>query len=190
MVEYAVRGRVFRLWTDQGVFSKAKVDFGTDFLLQSVPPLSGRVLDLGCGYGTIGIVLACLNPRIECWLADINERAVALCKRNCGLNLPPSQPGAPRPEARVVQSDGFSRVEGIFDAIVTNPPIRAGKSNLFRLYRECLPRLSGGGALYTVIRKQQGMESSRAELLRIFGNCAVIARKSGYRVLRSIRTFD
>jgi len=164
--------------TDSGVFSKNRVDFGTDLLIRSLPPLHGKVLDLGCGYGAAGISLALLNPGAEVWFADINERAVELCRENY-TRL------AAGNSARIVCSDGFEALNGVlFDIIITNPPVRAGKANLFRLYRGAYEHLAEGGAFYAVIQKKQGMESSANELARLFGNCSDIARKSGYRVLR------
>ena len=179
--------------TDSGVFSKSRVDFGTDLLIRSLPPLNGRALDLGCGYGAAGISLALLNPGVDMWFSDINERAVELCRENYArIAAPPllsSTDVVSAPvEKRVRCSDGFAEfVDEEFDIIIINPPVRAGKARIFQLYEEARDRLKGGGALYVVIQKKQGMQSTYKELAALFGNCEDIARKAGYHVLRATK---
>ena len=171
---------------DDGVFSKNRVDPGTDLLIRSVPPLSGRALDLGCGYGAAGISLALLNPGADMWFCDVNERAVGLCRINHERLLPGSS--AEAREAKILLSDGFSALAGVnFDAVISNPPIRAGKATVYRLFREARAHLAEGGALYIVIQKKQGMKSAFAELTGLFGACADIAGKAGYHVLKSVK---
>ena len=126
-----------------------------------------------------------LNPDADIWFSDINERALELCRVNYARIVP----GAERDAAcgKIIRSDGFDGFAGDrFDAIVTNPPIRTGKANLYRLYRESREHLAAGGALYLVIQKKQGMKSTFDELTRLFGNCADIARKAGYHVLAAV----
>lgn len=118
-IDYNVKDLVIKLNTDAGVFSKRKVDFGSDLLIRSIPPINGNILDIGCGYGVIGISLALLNPSSYVTMIDINERAVGLASQNIRLN------GIAN--ANALTSDGFSNVSGKFDAIVSNPPIRTGK---------------------------------------------------------------
>ena len=193
-ITYTVNGVTLQITADRGVFSKKQVDFGTDLLIRTLPPLAGRVLDLGCGYGVVGIALARLNPAAEVVLCDINERAAALSRENLRRNLQfVGKDGSvdfPAAKYQVVQSDGFARIEGSFQAIALNPPIRAGKATVYRLYHDAFKHLYENGSLYIVIQKKQGMESSQAELTRIFGNCECLARKSGYHILRSIRMAD
>ena len=114
---YEFRGRTFTFKTDAGVFSKGETDFGTDLLLNSLPRLSGRTLDLGCGFGVIGICLAATDP-VEMVISDVNRRALDLARENAESN---------HAEAEVVESDGFSCLTGSFRHIITNPPIRTGK---------------------------------------------------------------
>ena len=175
--------------TDSGVFSRDRVDFGTDLLIRSLPPLGGRALDLGCGYGAAGISLALLNPGVEMWFSDINERAVELCRENYSNIVAQSAKSLSVPiDKRVKCSEGLVEFDDLqFDSIITNPPVRAGKSKIFQLYGEAYGHLLNGGALYVVIQKKQGMQSTHKELERLFGNCKDIARKAGYHVLQAIK---
>jgi 16S rRNA (guanine1207-N2)-methyltransferase len=163
--------------TDSGVFSKHGVDFGTDLLIRALPPLKGRVLDMGCGYGAIGIAAARMNPGADVWMADVNERAAELCRMNWRRCMAGREEEAVR---RVVVSDGFEGIGGMFDYIAMNPPVRSGKARVFELFAQCRGRLDAGGALYIVIQKKQGLRSAADELARLFGGCRDIARRAGY----------
>lgn len=165
--------------TDAGVFSKDGVDRGTRALIEAMPPLSGRALDLGCGWGAAGIPLALKNPGCAFVLTDINERAASLAAENARKN------GAGN--VSVVTGDGFAAVEGAFSAIFTNPPIRAGKETIYGMFLGARDRLLPGGALYVVIRKQQGAPSALNFLRGAFGNAEVIERAGGYWVIRAER---
>ena len=171
---YSFRGRDFVFKTDAGVFSKGETDFGTDLLLRSLPPLSGRTLDLGCGFGVIGICLAALDP-VEAVMSDVNRRALGLARENAAAN------GV---RADVVESDGFAGITGVFDQIVTNPPIRTGKQAVYSLFAQCRDHLKPGGKLYLVIRKQQGADSAKAYLATLFPLVETIARKKGFYIFR------
>ena len=161
--------------TDAGVFSRDGLDAGTRVLLEALPPLSGRVLDLGCGWGALGGVLAKKYPGARFVLTDVNERAAALAERNLKLN------GLDNFE--VVCGDGFSAVEGMFDWIVTNPPIRAGKQVIYGLFAESKNYLSPGGTLALVIRTQQGAKSAERYLRGIYESVETLDVSGGYRVL-------
>ena len=125
--------------TDAGVFSRDGLDTGTRALLEALPPLSGRVLDLGCGWGALGGVLAKVYPQARFVLSDINARAVELARRNLREN------GLGNAEA--VCGDGFAAVEGKFDWILTNPPIRAGKQVIYALFAQAKDFLAPGGKM-------------------------------------------
>lgn len=166
--------------TDAGVFSKKQVDFGSNVLIKSLPPLSGQVLDLGCGYGPIGISIAKLNPEAFVTMVDINKRAVELARQNIELNNITN--------AKAIQSDGFHAIAGnIYDAIVTNPPIRAGKKIVYDLFEKSIDHLQEGGNFYAVIQKKQGAKSAMEKLQSIYGNCEAIEKKGGYWVLKSTK---
>ena len=175
-VIYQALGLRFACVTDAGVFSRDGLDMGTRILLEALPELHGRILDLGCGWGPVGTALGKKYPDAQLVLTDVNSRAVELAARNLGAN------GVTN--ATVVQGDGFVAVEGKFDAIVLNPPIRAGKAVIYAMFAEAAAHLNAGGALYIVIRKQQGAESAQKYLETLYGDVQRIAREKGYWVLR------
>lgn len=161
--------------TDAGVFSRDGLDFGSRLLIETVHPLlHGRVLDMGCGWGAIGVLLARLCPDAQITMADINERAVALAARNARQN------GA---IAETLVSDGYENIAPAFDAIVTNPPIRAGKQTVYRILDGAKTRLAPGGRLFLVIRKEQGAPSAQTHLQGVYSRVELLARKKGYWIL-------
>ncbi len=170
-------GNPLTFTTDAGVFSRDGLDRGTEVLLDALPALSGRVLDLGCGWGAVGVALGRKYPDLELVMTDINARAVDLARRNLAQN------GV---RAQVLQGDGFDPVEGEFDAIVTNPPIRAGKAVIYSLFERARAYLKPGGALYLVIRKQQGAPSALKFLKEHYGEAEIIDRGSGFHVIRAM----
>lgn len=169
--------------TDNGVFSKEKVDAGTEIFLNvlTAENLSGSVVDMGCGYGVISIVLKHIFPSLEVTAVDVNPRAVELAALNAKTNSS---------VIHAMQSDGFEKVEGLFDHVVTNPPIRAGKQVIYGMFADAHEHLRNKGSLYVVIRRQQGAESAVKELESIYGNCTILEKKKGYWVLRSLKLTD
>lgn len=171
------KGHTLIFETDAGVFSRDGLDKGTALLLHALPPLSGSVLDLGCGWGAVGISAAKAYPDIQVTMVDINSRAVELSRKNAkssGVSV------------RVLQSDGFSALEGEkFSYILTNPPIRAGKQVIYGLFQKSAEHLLPGGSLYLVIRKQQGAPSAMTYLNTIFLKVQVVERGGGFFVIRA-----
>lgn len=167
------------LTTDTGVFSKDKVDYGSECLIKSMPRLTGHILDLGCGYGVIGLSLALLNPSSYVTMVDINERAVALANENAKNNKIEN--------VKVYTSDGFANVKGLFSTIVSNPPIRAGKKVIYPLFEKSIDFLEDGACLYLVIQKKQGAISAMEKLKTIYGNCELINKSGGYWILKSTK---
>ena len=178
-VIFEVLGLRLNCTTDAGVFSRDGLDMGTRILLEALPELHGRILDLGCGWGPVGTALGKRYPGAQIVLTDVNSRATELAACNLAAN------GVTN--AAVVQGDGFAAVEGGFDAIVLNPPIRAGKAVIYALFAEAAKHLRADGALYIVIRKQQGAESAQKYLSSIYADVERIAREKGYWVLRCAR---
>ena len=161
--------------TDAGVFSKGELDEGTRVLLEALPPLHGRALDLGCGWGAVGVLLGKKYPDVSLLMADVNERALSLAVANVEKN---------HMQARAVLSDGFERIEGMFDAVITNPPIRAGKAVIYKMFEDAKAHLKLGGMLVLVIRKQQGAPSALKFLKELYKKAEVIARDGGYWIIR------
>ena len=177
--EYTLNGITLSFDTDSGVFSRDGLDEGSKLMLLSLPLLQGSILDLGCGYGAIGLFLAAQNPLATVILADINERAVELCAQNIEKNA--------LPNAQALCSDGFDNTAAQYNHIVTNPPIRAGKKVYYAWFEEAMNRLQPGGSFFAVIRKQQGAESAQKKLQAVFGNCTRIARDGGFWILQCVK---
>lgn len=168
-------GRVLRFQTDAGVFSKQHIDPGSELLCKALPgDLSGRVLDMGCGWGAMTVLTLAKCPACDITMADVNERALALAKENVAAN---------GMQARAILSDGFEHVEGEFEAVITNPPIRAGKAVIYRMFEDAKAHLVPGGRLYLVIRKQQGAPSALKFLKALYGRAEVIERDGGYWII-------
>ena len=169
-----------RFITDNGVFCKDHVDAGSQLLLETIErhgPLGERVLDLGCGYGAIGIVLKKLYPNSAMTMAEINPRSLELAQENAQRN---------EVEVRCVHSDVYSGVEGnTFTDIITNPPIRAGKNVIYNIFEEAWNHLADQGTLWVVIRKQQGARSAVTKIKEVFGNCDIIHKEKGYFILKA-----
>lgn len=172
-----VLGMDFVFTTDSGVFSRDGVDPGTRALIEALPVLSGRALDLGCGWGAAGLPVARKNPGCTVVMTDINQRAAALSHKNARRN------GVDNVE--IVTGDGFESVQGRFSAIFTNPPIRAGKQKIYSLFAEARERLETGGSLYIVIRRQQGAPSALKYLSDLYSSAEVIDRSGGYWVIEA-----
>lgn len=169
-------GKSYRFLSDNGVFSKGELDMGTSVLLQALPTeFSGSLLDLGCGWGPVAVLAGSGWPNASITMADINPRALALAKRNAQAN------GV---KAQAIQSDGFENISAHFDLIALNPPIRAGKETIYRLFRQAAQHLSDKGALYIVIRKQQGAPSAQKYLTELFASVQTVARKGGFHVFQ------
>ncbi|MBO6261409.1 MAG: class I SAM-dependent methyltransferase [Bacilli bacterium] len=182
-ISFEINGITMKLLTDNGVFSKSNVDEGSYAFLKVLLPLDlgNTILDLGCGYGTIGLTLAKAHEQARITLADVNPRAVALCKRNAEL-LKLS------PRVTILQSDIYEKIEGPYDSIVVNPPIRAGKAVTYRMYEEAKQYLIDGGSLYIVIRKAQGAPSASKYIESIFGNITLLKRDKGYYIYRATKS--
>lgn len=172
---------LFTFQTDAGVFSKKGVDFGSRFLIETVEiGHATKVLDLGCGYGPIGIAIAHAHPHTQVMMVDINERAVELATENAKRNQVFNQ-------VKVVVSNGFAAIsEKGFDHILLNPPIRVGKEIIYGFFADAKAYLKQGGSLWIVIRKQQGAQSARKELEQIYSSVEVVAQKKGYWIIQAI----
>lgn len=181
-IKFSLYGREYTYYTDNGVFSKSRIDEGSYIFLKVLLPLhlTGRILDLGCGYGPIGLTIAqnSLEARVD--LADINSRALALASKSGeALNL--------TPRVTFLHSDIFEKIEGPYDSIVVNPPIRAGKAVTYRMYLESKQYLIDGGSLYVVIRKKQGAESALKYIETVFENASLVHKEKGYWIIKATK---
>lgn len=174
----------FYFYTSNSVFSKSGMDFGSMLLVETVikenEGFSGNILDLGCGYGPIGIILAKLLKDSTVNMSDVNERALELCSINIKENKVENK-------VKVISSAAFENINKSFDMIVTNPPIRAGKDTVFSFYEGAYEHLNKSGKLYVVIQKKQGAPSTKTKLESLFGNCETVGKKSGYFIFRATK---
>ena len=174
---FPYRGHGLNFMTDAGVFSKGELDMGSRLLLDALPAFTGDVLDIGCGWGAIGIAVSKANKKACVTMVDVNRRALGLCQENCQRN------GV---SAEILESDGMAAVMGRkFDAIITNPPIRAGKQVIYKMFADAAVSLKENGALYLVIRKQQGAESCVKYLKTLFNEVEKLDKSGGFWVLKA-----
>ncbi len=171
-------GTEFKFRTDNGVFSKEKLDFGTRLLLENLPisKISGNVLDLGCGYGVVSIILSKLTDA-NFDAVDVNKRALHLFEMNIKLNKVSN--------INYFESDCYSAIDSNkkYDYIITNPPIRAGKEIVYKMLREAKEHLSERGELYFVMRKDHGAKTAIRDISDIY-NCEIIAKEKGFFVIK------
>ena len=181
-ITVTIRGRPFLFQTDSGVFSREGLDRGTELLLEAIEvgPCES-ILDLGCGYGVIGIVAAHLSQGGHVILTDVNERAAALARANLVAN------GTRNAEVRI--GDVYAPIDDlVFDHILCNPPIRAGRVVVDRIISDAPSHLLDGGSLWLVARTRQGADTLRLRMTKAFDGADVVKRGSGYKVLRSIKS--
>lgn len=182
-IEYTYGGHLLKFSTDSGVFSKNRVDFGTNVLLNSLPDLEGkRIIDVGCGVGVIGLCVAKRYKSSFVTLVDVNKRAIDLTMLNAIRNKVNN--------VHTILSDVYSNVDSKFDVIITNPPIRAGKKKVHQIFSDGFNVLNKNGKVFAVVQKKQGALSLKEHMKNIYGNCEEITKQSGYYVLTSIKETD
>ena len=171
-------GEKMTFLTDAGVFSKKMVDFGSQLLLKCLEVNQGEtVLDVGCGYGPLGLSLAKAYG-VQATMVDINNRALDLARQNAERN---------KVEATIFQSNIHKQVEGTFDHVISNPPIRAGKQVVHEIIEKSKDFLETCGDLTIVIQKKQGAPSAKSKMEEVFGNCEIVKKDKGYYILRSVK---
>lgn len=171
-----ILGESFTFYTDNGVFSKTGVDFGSRLLLESIPldSLGDSLLDVGCGYGVFGIVL---NKKIgiKCTMCDVNRRALHLAKRNIEENKCNN--------CEVIESSCYDNIVGKYSTIITNPPIRAGKKIVYEILEKAREHLEPGGSLIFVVRKEQGAKSIISDMQKLY-NLTILEKKKGFFIIK------
>ena len=172
-------GQSMRFKTDRGVFSKNGIDYGSRVLLENYQPESAKsLLDVGCGYGTLGLTLA-KKFDLDVTMVDVNSRALDLCRQNAIDNAVSN--------SKIELSNIYESVSEKYDAIISNPPIRAGKEVVHEILAGAFGHLNDGGHLTIVIQKKQGAPSAQKKMEEVFGNCQLVARDKGYFILRSYK---
>ena len=172
-----INGIPFYFYTDNGVFSKGELDFGTELLLKNFKydnPSNKTLLDIGCGCGPIGIYASHLGFAVD--MSDVNKRAIHLSKMSLkeqGLN------------ANVFESDAYKNITNKYDYIVSNPPIRVGKEKLYEIVMNAKEHLKDGGSLWIVVRKQQGAESIVRDMKNAYKTVEVTAKKKGFFIIKA-----
>lgn len=172
-----INGIPFYFYTDNGVFSKGELDFGTELLLKNFKydnPNNKTLLDIGCGCGPIGIYASHLGFTVD--MSDVNKRAIHLSKMSLKeQNL----------NANVFESDAYKNITNKYDYIVSNPPIRVGKEKLYEIVMNAKEHLKDGGSLWIVVRKQQGAESMVRDMKKAYKIVEVIAKKKGFFIIKA-----
>lgn len=172
----------YSLLGTSGTFSKDGLDDGSKLLLETIfqAHLGKTILDLGCGSGPLGLILAATDSTREITLADVNLRALDMANTNA-KNLGVTS------QVKIVTSDVYLNIHSVFDTIVINPPIRAGKKVTYAMYEGAPSHLEKDGCLYIVIRRKQGADSAQAYISTLFNKVEVIASKKGYRVIKATK---
>lgn len=165
--------------SDNGVFSKSMIDYGSRVLLDNIEITNEKTLhDVGCGYGTFGICLNKVYSHLNVDMVDVNDRALELAKLNAKNN---------NVHANIYKSFIYENVQGSYDVIVTNPPVRAGKEVVTTILQESIEHLNENGSLWVILQKKQGAPSAKKKMEEVFGNCEIVKRDKGYYLLHSVK---
>lgn len=158
--------------TDNGIFSKKGLDFGTRTLLENIENIKGNILDFGCGYGPIGIFLKkTFDVNVD--MIDINKRALSLALKNAKIN---------NAEVNIFESNIYENISKKYDAIVTNPPVRVGKKILYDILFEAKKYLNENGKLWLVINKNQGAKSLVKDLGKVY-DVTIVTKNKGFYII-------
>ena len=174
--ECFVLGHKFTFLTDNGVFSKDGLDFGSRLLLETIPleEVGGKILDMGCGYGVFGIVISKLTgAHVD--MVDVNLRALHLAEMNARENHVSN--------VNVFYSSCYENVNGKYNSIITNPPIRAGKKVVYDIVMNAKNYLESNGHLFLVVRKEQGAKSLIVDLKKLY-TVDILAKSKGYFIIK------
>jgi len=172
-------GRVYQFVTPSGVFSFGEIDKATRILIEHCEIRGKKVLDLGCGYGVIGIVLKAEYPDLEVCMSDVNERAVEFAKMNARKN---------NVDVTIKLGAFFEPwKDEKFDLVLMNPPLAAGKSVVLRLIRETFEHLNDGGSLQVVAYHNKGGSYVKRAMEEIFGNVEDLYKEGGIRIYKSLK---
>jgi len=177
IIKIKIKNNEYSFYTNNGVFSKDKLDYGTRLLLENLKELYEDILDLGCGYGIIGTVLS-KDKNLKIDMVDINERAIELAKENAKLNNCNN--------VNIFKSNIYENINKKYNFIITNPPIRAGKDVLREILFGAKDYLKDTGELWFVMRKDHGVKTMIKEL-EAFYKIEIVAKGKGFYVVRCIK---
>ena len=167
----------YYFYTDNGVFSKGELDFGTELLLKTFEytyPQDKNVLDIGCGCGPIGIYLSKLGFLVD--MCDINERAISLSRKSLDEQ---------KLNANTFISDAYSTVNKKYDYILSNPPIRVGKQKLYEIVMNAKDYLNENGEVWLVVRKDKGADSLVRDMKKVYNEVEVVEKKKGFYIIKA-----
>lgn len=169
----------YYFYTDNGVFSKGELDFGTELLLKTFEysyPQDKKVLDIGCGCGPIGIYLSKLGFAVD--MCDVNLKAIELSKQAINEQ---------KLNAEVFESDAYLNVNNKYDYIISNPPIRVGKQKLYEIVMNAKDYLKDNGEVWLVVRKDKGADSLVKEMKKVYSSVEVVEKKKGFHIIKACK---
>ncbi len=172
-IKIKLKTNSFELLSSPGLFSKNELDSASQLLIETAQITKTKILDIGCGYGVIGISLLKQNPELEVTFSDINERAIKYTKKNLAKH---------KITGKVIKSYLFDNIEDNYDHIISNPPHSAGREICFKLIEDAHKHLNKDGTLQIVARHNKGGKVLSEKIKEVFGNTKDIAKKSGFRV--------
>ncbi len=176
-VDTEVNSVSYYFYTDNGVFSKGELDFGTELLLKTFKytyPQEKSLLDIGCGCGPIGIYALKLGFTVD--MSDINKRA---------LHLSRMATKEQKLDVNIFESDAYENINGKYDYIVSNPPIRVGKEKLYEIVMNAKDHLKSNGALWLVVRKKQGADSLVKDMKQVYNTVSIENKKKGFCIIKA-----
>lgn len=175
-LSYTFKGKELKFISNAGIFSKNRIDFGTNLLLNSIELKGDRILDLGCGYGIVGVSVASVNNKYNVLSVDVNERAVEITNQNYKNNSIRN--------GKAIVNNAYNDLKEKFDMIITNPPIRAGKEVVYEMVLGGINHLKDEGEIWVVIRKDKGGLSLFKQMEEVYINVQIINKKSGYLIIK------
>lgn len=175
LITCRINDQMYKFYTDNNVFSKKYLDFGTRTLLESLElnKIKGDILDFGCGYGPIGIYLS-HNCDCSVDMIDINDRALNLAIKNVKLNMV---------RANIFESNLYDKIDKQYDYIITNPPIRVGKETLYKILFGAFEHLKELGCLIFVVHKDQGAKSLVKKMAELY-DVEILKKNKGFFVIK------
>ncbi|MFP4567340.1 MAG: class I SAM-dependent methyltransferase [Candidatus Woesearchaeota archaeon] len=168
----------FELYSASGLFSKTELDSATELLIEKAEITGTKILDLGCGYGVVGIALLRDNPELDMTFSDINERAIKITKKNLDKH---------KLKGKIIKSNLFEKIQDKYDTILSNPPYAAGRDACFKLIEDSHEHLNEGGSLQIVARHNKGGKMFSKKIEEVFGNVEDVAKQSGFRIYKGIK---